>query len=220
MSGRFDPSRYAQVKDRIPLFWENYPAGRITTEIYALSEDWTRVIIKACVYRDVDEAEPTATGFAEETQTPNGGGANRNSHIENCETSAIGRALANFKFQGGIERPSREEMEKAQRVGTANAGFEEGQRVADAPRNTPAPRPAPRQEPQDVRSAVAVEQAGERATERQIKFCVAIGRESGMTEPELNDWCQELYGTDLDHLNRRDASTLIEALQRRRHEVA
>ena len=49
MSGRFNPNEYAQVKDRLPLFWAEFPNGRIITEIYALSEDWDRTIIKASV---------------------------------------------------------------------------------------------------------------------------------------------------------------------------
>jgi hypothetical protein len=134
MSGRFNPNNYAQVKDRLPLFWAEYPEGRIITEIYALSEDWNRVIVKAAVYCDRDHFEPTTTGFAEETQTPNSGGANKYSHIENCETSAIGRALANFRFQGSIERPSREEMEKAQRMENAPP-------PAPASNGTPLPHP-------------------------------------------------------------------------------
>lgn len=64
------------------------------------------------------------------------------------------------------------------------------------------------------------DQGLERATERQVKFIHGIAREAGLDEQELADWCQELYQQDVEHLNRRDASTLIEALQRRRNEVA
>jgi len=65
-------------------------------------------------------------------------------------------------------------------------------------------------------------QAGntQRATERQVKFIRAIAREAGLDEAELAAWSQELYSQDVDELNRRDASALIEALQRRRNEVA
>ena len=42
-----------------------------------------------------------------------GGFANADAWMENCETSAIGRALANWNYQGnGKKRPSREEMSK------------------------------------------------------------------------------------------------------------
>ena len=56
-----------------------------------------------------------ATGYAEETR--GAGNVNRTSHVENCETSAIGRALANAGYAGSdmAKRPSREEMSKVNR---------------------------------------------------------------------------------------------------------
>ena len=56
-----------------------------------------------------------ATGYAEETR--GAGNVNRTSHVENCETSAIGRALANAGYAGSdmTKRPSREEMSKVNR---------------------------------------------------------------------------------------------------------
>ena len=57
-----------------------------------------------------------ATGWAEEVR--NAGNVNRTSHVENCETSAVGRALANAGYAGSDvnKRPSREEMSKVQRM--------------------------------------------------------------------------------------------------------
>jgi hypothetical protein len=54
-----------------------------------------------------------ATGYAEEVR--GAGNVNRTSHVENCETSAVGRALANAGMAGTDvnKRPSREEMSKA-----------------------------------------------------------------------------------------------------------
>jgi len=55
-----------------------------------------------------------ATGWAEEIR--GAGNVNRTSHVENCETSAVGRALANAGMAGSdvSKRPSREEMTKVQ----------------------------------------------------------------------------------------------------------
>jgi hypothetical protein len=53
-----------------------------------------------------------STGWAFEREGD--GMVNQTSHLENCETSAIGRALANITIHGD-KRPSREEMEKVQR---------------------------------------------------------------------------------------------------------
>ena len=72
-----------------------------------------------------------ATGYAEEHHTEKG--VNSTSHMENCETSAIGRALANVGYAGSdaSKRPSREEMQKVVRyegdmkiTGTSNAPSE------------------------------------------------------------------------------------------------
>ena len=58
-----------------------------------------------------------ATGWAEETRGD--GNVNRTSHLENCESSAVGRALANAGLAGSdpSKRPSREEMAKVSRAG-------------------------------------------------------------------------------------------------------
>lgn len=62
-----------------------------------------------------------ATGWAEETRGD--GNVNRTSHLENCESSAVGRALANAGLAGSdpSKRPSREEMGKVARSGGAPA---------------------------------------------------------------------------------------------------
>ncbi|MGA7669987.1 MAG: hypothetical protein WBW04_06170 [Nitrolancea sp.] len=54
------------------------------------------------------------------------------------------------------------------------------------------------------------------ATERQVKFLFAIAREVGLSDDELNEESQEMFGQAVDKLRRRDASTLIERLQQRR----
>ena len=61
-----------------------------------------------------------ATGYAEEVRGQ--GNVNRTSHVENAETSSIGRALANAQMAGSdmTKRPSREEMAKVKRQTTSN----------------------------------------------------------------------------------------------------
>jgi hypothetical protein len=62
------------------------------------------------------DGEIIATGWAEEVRGQ--GNVNRTSHVENCETGAVGRALANAGYAGSdvSKRPSREEMGKVQRM--------------------------------------------------------------------------------------------------------
>jgi len=116
----FNPKDYISVADRIEQFYEKYPNGRIVTKMVELRDDGM-VVFTAAVYRDAEDPvdKPAATGWAYEREGQ--GHVNRTSFIENCETSAIGRALANLNFvtkrsDGRIERASREEMEKVRRM--------------------------------------------------------------------------------------------------------
>lgn len=110
----FLPADYEPVDSRIHKFWEIFPTGRIHTEIVLINE--TEVVIKASVFADRDDPRPAAIDFAQETR--NSSPVNKTSFIENCSTSAIGRALATLGFspKGQNKRPSREEMEKVQRA--------------------------------------------------------------------------------------------------------
>ena len=110
-SGEHDPSAYALVADRITLFYEKYPAGRIVTELVSRTE--REVTFRALVFRGPDDTQPAATGWASEREGD--GQINQVACLENTETSAVGRALANLGFTASSRRPSREEMEKAAR---------------------------------------------------------------------------------------------------------
>lgn len=90
---RFDVKDYVDVAERIRSFYERFPEGSIQTELVRLEGEMA--IFKAMVYRDREDTFPT-TGWAYEREGV--GHVNRTSFIENCETSAIGRALANLNF--------------------------------------------------------------------------------------------------------------------------
>ena len=108
----FDPEGYAPVADRIRLFYERYPAGRIITEL--VSRDRTEVVFRALVFREAADRSAAATGWASEREGD--GDVNAVACLENTETSAVGRALANLGFTASARRPSREEMAKADRA--------------------------------------------------------------------------------------------------------
>lgn len=107
----FNLADYEPVEDRLARFWEDYPNGRVFTEI--AKHDNEQVIIKTYLFKNIDDQWPCATGFAEERKTERG--INATSWVEVCETSSIGRALANAGYAAKGKRPSREEMAKASR---------------------------------------------------------------------------------------------------------
>lgn len=112
----FNLEEYELVEDRLKAYWKDNPEGMITTNVVHMTEDGTCVTIKADVTDN--NGRLVATGIAQETKGQ-GGFANKDAWVENCETSAIGRALANWKYQGSNKkRPSKQEMSK---VGGSNA---------------------------------------------------------------------------------------------------
>jgi hypothetical protein len=108
----FNVDDYAPVADRIALFYMRFPSGRILTEMVSHNE--SEIIFKAVVYRTLEEREPSATGWASERIGD--GDINTVACLENTETSAIGRALANLGLTAARARPSLEEMTKATRA--------------------------------------------------------------------------------------------------------
>lgn len=106
----FNLADYEPVEERLARFWVDHPKGRVYTELVNGSHAGESVIMIARVYKDSADTFPAATGHAQET--PGSNPVNKTSWIENCETSAIGRALANMGYAPKGSRPSREEMAK------------------------------------------------------------------------------------------------------------
>jgi hypothetical protein len=108
MNFMFNLEDYETVEERLVKFWKDHPDGRIDTTL--VESTLQRFIVKASVFRTEVDAQAWTTGYAEETVSTRG--VNSTSALENCETSAIGRALANAGYVTKGKRPSREEMSK------------------------------------------------------------------------------------------------------------
>jgi hypothetical protein len=104
----FNLDDYETVEERLVKFWKDHPDGQIHTKV--LEHTSSRFIVEASIYRTEADIRPWTTGLAEETVQ--GRGVNATSALENCETSAIGRALANAGYATKGKRASREEMSK------------------------------------------------------------------------------------------------------------
>jgi hypothetical protein len=112
----FNLADYEPVDSRIKKFWEDHPDGTILTEDTSTDFDRSagRWVFKVTI---ITSNNVRATGYAAEIDGQ--GNVNRTSVVENAETSAIGRALANFGYSGN-KRASREEIEKVQRYENAS----------------------------------------------------------------------------------------------------
>lgn len=106
----FNLDDYEPVAARHARWLEKHPHGRTITHMVSVPGADICVIRAELWLDDVC----IATGYAEEVR--GAGNVNRTSHVENCETSAVGRALANAGMAGSdvSKRPSREEMSKVQ----------------------------------------------------------------------------------------------------------
>jgi len=116
---QFNLNDYETVEERLRRFWSSDIAkdARIITVNHTTAQDrsvgtW---VVEARLYLDADDQAqnlPKTTGWAFEVDGV--GMANKTSALENAETSAIGRCLANYTFSGN-KRVTREEMEKVSR---------------------------------------------------------------------------------------------------------
>lgn len=116
----FNLEDYETVEERLVKFWKDHPDGQIHTKV--LEHTQARFIVEASIYRTEADARPWTTGLAEETVQ--GRGVNATSALENCETSAIGRALANAGYATKGKRASREEMSKVASKSAADTAIQ------------------------------------------------------------------------------------------------
>jgi len=104
----FNLQDYETCEVRLDKWWKDNPDGRVATELISFQNG--QYIVQAYLYRTFADSVAYSTGLAEEKITDRG--VNATSALENCETSAIARALANANYAAKGKRASREEMTK------------------------------------------------------------------------------------------------------------
>jgi hypothetical protein len=181
----FNLDDYEPVQSRFARFidWAN---GQ--EHFYAVvSEMLSAPGAEICVFKTsiLCDGVVIATGHAEEVRGQ--GNVNRTSHVENCETSSLGRCLSNFpvhNFAGSdyTKRPSREEMSKVQRTSNGPA----------VERGTDTRMPS-----------VTVTQPAGLASEKQVYFAASFYKKAEREAPKK--W--------LATLNKAEISALIDDLK-------
>jgi hypothetical protein len=181
----FNLDDYEPVQSRFARFidWAN---GQ--EHFYAVvSEMLSAPGAEICVFKTsiLCDGVVIATGHAEEVRGQ--GNVNRTSHVENCETSSLGRCLSNFpvhNFAGSdyTKRPSREEMSKVQRTSNGPA----------VERGTDPKMPS-----------VTITQPAGLASEKQVYFAASFYKKADREAPK--QW--------LATLNKGEISALIDDLK-------
>ncbi len=154
-NARFNLDDYITVSERIDKFYEKYPDGRIITNVIELNHETGFVLMQAMVYRNSTDTQPSATGHATEARSDSY--INKTSFVENCETGAVGRALALLGFEVRRGLASREEMEKVARLQPERAGAQ------------PAPRAIQTEKPAEAESTTAPLAAAARPSPRAVE---------------------------------------------------
>jgi hypothetical protein len=104
----FNLEEYTTVAERIKIFRQMHPMGRILTQL--INDNSTYIVFKAELYRDDEDTRPFSTGYAKEVISERG--VNRDFALENCETSSIGVACKNADIGTEKHSISREEAAK------------------------------------------------------------------------------------------------------------
>jgi len=211
----FNLDNYETVEDRLVKFWADHTNGRINTSIHYYDD--TRILVRAEVYFDREDATPVATGYAEEVRGASP--VNRTSHAENAETSAIGRALANCGYAAKGSRPSREEMQKVERgdvwvsrpmnptvIVTKDNTVNE---IMEELVSNGATYVEDEQKPRNI----SIKNPNEPASPKQLGMLRAVLRSQGISDnKEVLDLCSAAVNRNiskLDELEKGEASALI-----------
>lgn len=182
---------YVEVNVRIMKFYEKYPEGRILTEIVKWENEV--IVMKATAYRDNSEV-PASTGYAYEKEGSSF--INKTSALENCETSAVGRALAILGFEIKKSVASKEEVANAQlqqaSIKQSSDGF--GTVVFESK--------GPQKQSNDYR-----------ITEKQLKRLYTLGNNVGISSEKIKSQVLKEFGVESKELKKSQYDGVCKRLE-------
>lgn len=182
---------YVEVNVRIMKFYEKYPEGRILTEIVKWENEV--IVMKATAYRDNSEV-PASTGYAYEKEGSSF--INKTSALENCETSAVGRALAILGFEIKKSVASKEEVANAQlqqaSIKQSSDGF--GTAVFESK--------GPQKQSNDYR-----------ITEKQLKRLYTLGNNVGISSEKIKSQVLKEFGVEPKELKKSQYDGVCKRLE-------
>ena len=182
---------YVEVNVRIMKFYEKYPEGRILTEIVKWENEV--IVMKATAYRDNSEV-PASTGYAYEKEGSSF--INKTSALENCETSAVGRALAILGFEIKKSVASKEEVANAQlqqaSIKQSSDGF--GTVVFESK--------GPQKQSNDYR-----------ITEKQLKRLYTLGNNVGISSEKIKSQVLKEFGVEPKELKKSQYDGVCKRLE-------
>lgn len=190
--------QYTMVAQRVEAFRVLVGAGLgMTTDI--LTDDDKRVVIRAQITSP--DGHVVASGMAEELR---GVGINKTACIENCETSAVGRALANFGLHGG-EYASADEIEKVDRTKEKQKELRKEAEAQAKPKEEPQAKPTPKLDEPPFDSNLWRQFVDEQKrlidmARTKIKL-TTLQRQTRDERANLQDADRELYAELMDYWN-------------------
>lgn len=191
-TGKKDTKDYVDVAQRVKAFRRLYPQGFIKTEFVRLEGGFCVMRATAGFY-DGGTAVVISTGTAQESQDANM--INKTSYIENCETSAIGRALgmAGIGIDGGIA--SADEMQNA---------LKQQEQLENA-KETKSKKPSKQAEEPDLNSTIE----DTPSAVKKIKEMVATLEKMGATA--FMDELRQTYGIErIEDIKKGDFRTIMQ----------
>ena len=183
---------YEIVGSRVHRFRKDHPDWSIQSEI--LSQIAGEIIVRASIADEKNIIR--ATGIAHEKESASS--INKTSYVECAETSAIGRALACFDYQGG-EFASADEVAQAihQQTSTDKPAYKKPELVQP---------PQPEQKPAQVDKNII--------SEPQRKRLYAIGKSNGWKDEEMKELVKTFGYEHSKDIKRDDYNKICEMLEK------